>query len=289
MTRIRRMRTKEANRISARYLNSKVNNTVQRESLRIRDTHTHIQRKEVNMSTLCERGGARDRLRAGKCACYVCTYYVGTIGPRKGGIAGSRGRHRGGEPLCCLRATKTMRRHQAARDAPRQLCRLSSHTLLPCTHHVRAPSSGDGGEARRHGKKNKPRGTSATEQGLAGLALTYFPHARKQARTHVTHDNCTLQKISFFLSRPAGTRACSSRNVRWRAYRETYSGSVRRRFNMAVPRLTRRLESCVKASDCNDGGGGGDGCSLLPTRHKREGTAMQQRQWQRLRTVLAAP
>jgi len=115
------------------------------------------------------RAGASERyweMRVTRYACdtYMRTYRVATIGPRKGNIAaGGRGRHGGGEPLCCVRATKTMRRHEAARDAPRRLCR-SSYTQVPRrTHYVHAPSSGDGDLKRRcdegtEGKKKKLEG-----------------------------------------------------------------------------------------------------------------------------------
>lgn len=115
------------------------------------------------------RAGASERYREMRVTRYACdtcmrTYRVATIGPRKGNIAaGGRGRHGGGEPLCCVRATKTMRRHEAARDAPRRLCR-SSYTQVPRrTHYVHAPSSGDGDLKRRcdegtEGKKTNSRG-----------------------------------------------------------------------------------------------------------------------------------
>jgi len=112
----------------------------------------------------CRSGRARSAARARanvnasvrKCA--YGTHRVTTIGPRMGGIAaGRRGRHGGGEPLCCLRATKTMRRHQAARDAPRRLCR-SSYTQAPRCTHVYAPSSGDGGLKQTRRKEKQTRG-----------------------------------------------------------------------------------------------------------------------------------
>lgn len=128
-------------------------------------TISDITRKEEREVTSNARGhsccpGHEKRARASASASehrkmrreiYVCTYRVATIGPRKGNIAaGGRGRHGGGEPLCCvLRATKTMRRHEAARDAPRRLYR-SSYTQVPRrTHYVHAPSSGDDGLKRR--------------------------------------------------------------------------------------------------------------------------------------------
>lgn len=158
-------------------------------------------------------------------ACMLCTYCVSTIGLRKGGIAGSRGRHRGGEPLCCLRATKTMRRHQAARDAPRRLRRSSLHTLVPCTHHVRSPSSGDGGEARRHRRKNKPEEPLGRRRQTRGPRSLVLSHARTPARTHVIlddDDGCTHSRRSYRrdLSRPlrAVFASNSRKQVRWRAY-----------------------------------------------------------------------
>lgn len=119
---------------------------------------------------------------------YVCTYRVATIGPRKGNIAaGGRGRHGGGEPLCCvLRATKTMRRHEAARDAPRRLYR-SSYTQVPRrTHYVHAPSSGDDGLKRRceEGTEESKKKIHKLER-WPGLAAT-----SQHARTHACmHDN----------------------------------------------------------------------------------------------------
>lgn len=137
-----------------------------------------IGRREVTSNVRghysCRSGRTRSAARAranvnasvGKCA--YGTHRVATIGPRMGGIAaGGRGRHGGGEPLCCLRATKTMRRHQAARDAPRRLCR-SSYTQAPRCTHVYAPSSGDGGlkQTRRKEKQTWGRTGRHSERTL---------------------------------------------------------------------------------------------------------------------------
>jgi len=110
---------------------------------------------------------------------------VATIGPRKGDIAaGGRGRHGGGEPLWCLRATKTIRRHEAARNAPRQLCR-SSYTQVPCrTHHVHAPSSGvvvaEGWREKKPPRKPRRfRGRTRVPRDLVDT-----PHTHTHARTH---------------------------------------------------------------------------------------------------------